>query len=160
MMGTIFCNICELSEELMGRLDRWTGPILVLFFVLSGAELDLAVFKEWTVVVVGIVYIIARCLGKYSGAGISAKMTHCEPNIVKYLGITLFPQAGVALGMAIKAQTLGDEGYIVSNITLFAVLIYELIGPMLTKAALLKAGDIKPEGKVSARDQAKQALSK
>lgn len=160
MMGTIFCNICELSEELMDRLDRWTGPILVLFFVLSGAELDLAVFKEWTVVVVGVVYIIARCLGKYSGAGISAKMTHCEPNIVKYLGITLFPQAGVALGMAIKAQTLGDEGYIVSNITLFAVLIYELIGPMLTKAALLKAGDIKPEGKVSARDQAKQALSK
>lgn len=160
MMGTIFCNICDLSEELMDRLDRWTGPILVLFFVLSGAELDLAVFKEWTVVVVGVVYIIARCIGKYFGAASSAKATHCDANIVKYLGITLFPQAGVALGMAIKAQTLGDEGYIVSNITLFAVLIYELVGPMLTKAALLKAGDIKPEGKVSAREQAKQALLK
>lgn len=160
MMGTIFCNICDLSEELMDRLDRWTGPILVLFFVLSGAELDLAVFKEWTVVVVGVVYIIARCIGKYFGAASSAKATHCDANIVKYLGITLFPQAGVALGMAIKARELGDEGYIVSNITLFAVLVYELVGPMLTKAALLKAGDIKPEGKVSAREQAKQALLK
>ena len=80
-------------------------------------------------------------------------MTHCDDKIVKYLGITLFPQAGVALGMAIKAQSLADGGAIVAQITLFAVLIYEIVGPTLTKMSLMKAGEIKPEGKTSARKQ-------
>lgn len=153
MLGTVFCNICEVSEELMDRADRWTTPVLILFFVISGAELDLSVFAQWTVVVVGIVYIIARSLGKYYGANISARMTKSDPNIIKYLGITLLPQAGVALGMAIKAIELGPDGAIVRNITLFAVLIYEIVGPFLTKMALTKAGDIKEEGRKSARDE-------
>ena len=153
MLGTVFCNICEVSEELMDRADRWTTPVLILFFVISGAELDLSVFAQWTVVVVGIVYIIARSLGKYYGANISARMTKSDPNIVKYLGITLLPQAGVALGMAIKAIELGPDGAIVRNITLFAVLIYEIVGPFLTKIALTKAGDIKEEGRRSAREE-------
>ena len=153
MLGTVFCNICEVSGELMDRADRWTTPVLILFFVISGAELDLSVFTQWTVVVVGIVYIFARSLGKYYGANISARMTKSDPNIVKYLGITLLPQAGVALGMAIKAIELGPDGAIVRNITLFAVLIYEIIGPFLTKIALTKAGDIKEEGRRSAREE-------
>ncbi|MBQ5895413.1 MAG: cation:proton antiporter [Bacteroidaceae bacterium] len=153
MLGTVFCNICEVSEELMDRADRWTTPVLILFFVISGAELDLSVFAQWTVVVVGIVYIIARSLGKYYGANISARITKSDPNIIKYLGITLLPQAGVALGMAIKAIELGPDGAIVRNITLFAVLIYEIVGPFLTKMALTKAGDIKEEGRKSARDE-------
>jgi Kef-type K+ transport system membrane component KefB len=153
MLGTVFCNICEVSEELMDRADRWTTPVLILFFVISGAELDLSVFAQWTVVVVGIVYIIARSLGKYYGANISARMTKSDPNIIKYLGITLLPQAGVALGMAIKAIELGPDGAIVRNITLFAVLIYEIVGPFLTKMALTKAGDIKGEGRKSALDE-------
>ena len=153
MLGTVFCNICEVSEELMDRADRWTTPVLILFFVISGAELDLSVFTQWTVVVVGIVYIFARSLGKYYGANISARMTKSDPNIVKYLGITLLPQAGVALGMAIKAIELGPDGAIVRNITLFAVLIYEIVGPFLTKIALTKAGDIKEEGRKSAREE-------
>ena len=153
MLGTVFCNICEVSEELMDRADRWTTPVLILFFVISGAELDLSVFAQWTVVVVGIVYIIARSLGKYYGANISARITKSDPNIIKYLGITLLPQAGVALGMAIKAIELGPDGAIVRNITLFAVLIYEIVGPFLTKMALTKAGDIKKEGRKSARDE-------
>ena len=153
MLGTVFCNICDVSEELMDRADRWTTPILILFFVISGAELDLSVFAQWAVVVVGIVYIIARSLGKYYGANISARMTKSDPNIVKYLGITLLPQAGVALGMAIKAIELGPDGAIVRNITLFAVLIYEIVGPFLTKMALTKAGDIKEEGRKSAREE-------
>lgn len=160
MLGTVFCNICDFSEELMDRLDRWTAPLFVLFFVLSGAELDLAVFKDIGVVIVGIVYIIARCIGKYSGTRFSAQATKCAPQIVKYLGVTLFPQAGVALGMAIKAHELGDEGFIVANITLFAVLIYELVGPVMTKISLLKAGEIQPEGKVSAREIAKANMAK
>ncbi len=153
MLGTIFCNCCDFSEELMDRVDRWTAPLFVLFFVLSGAELELSVFGDLMIVLIGVVYILARSAGKYSGAYFSAKFAKCDDNIVKYLGVTLLPQAGVALGMAIKAAEIGPEGVIIANITLFAVLIYELIGPMLTKIALTKAGDINPEGKTSARHE-------
>ena len=153
MLGTVFCNFCDVSEELMDRADRWTAPILILFFVISGAELELSVFADAAVVIAGITYIISRSIGKCSGAFISAKMTKCNKNITKYLGITLLPQAGVALGMAIKAIELGPDGAIVRNITLFAVLIYEIVGPFLTKIALTKAGDIQAEGRKSARDE-------
>ena len=152
MLGTVFCNICDVSEELMERADRWATPILILFFVISGAELELSVFKDVVVVVIGVIYIISRSIGKYFGAGISARMTNSDPKIIKYLGITLLPQAGVALGMAGKAIELGSDGAIVRNITLFAVLVYEIVGPFLTKIALTKAGDIDTDGRVSARD--------
>ena len=139
------------GKSLGTGVDRWTAPLFILFFVLSGAELELSVFTDIAIVVIGIVYIASRSLGKYYGASISSRAVKCEKNIVKYLGITLLPQAGVALGMAIKAQSLGPDGAIVANITLFSVLIYELVGPFLTKMALLKAGEINPEEKVSAR---------
>ena len=156
MLGTVFCNICDFSEELMDRVDRWTAPLLVLFFVLSGAELELDVFAQIAVLIVGIVYILSRSLGKYFGANISARITKCDPSIVKYLGITLLPQAGVALGMAMQAQNeLTGCGDLVSNITLFAVLVYELVGPMLTKMSLIRTGDIQLEGRVSAREEAR-----
>ncbi len=151
MLGTVFCNICDFSEELMDRIDRWTAPLFILFFVISGAELQLSLFRDPVIVLIGAVYIISRCAGKYLGAFTSSKFVGCNKNIVKYLGITLFPQAGVALGMAIKAEELGELGTVVANITLFSVLIYELIGPFLTKTALLKAGEIEPEGATSAR---------
>ena len=152
MLGTIFCNICDFSEELMERVDRWTAPLFVLFFVLSGAELDLKkVFSDPLIVIIGVVYILARCIGKYWGAFVSAKISKCDEKIVKYLGITLFPQAGVALGMAMKAKEFGDIGNTVSTITLFAVLVYEIVAPALTKTALLKAGDIDPAKRRSAR---------
>ena len=147
MLGTVFCNICPLSHDLMEKSDRWTSPLLALFFVISGAELELNVFADWAIVVIGIVYILFRCLGKYFGTLFSAKATKCSPEICKYLGITLFPQAGVALGMcAIVAASveMGTQGALVRNITLFAVLIYELVGPLLTRQALTAAGDIKP----------------
>ncbi len=155
MLGTVFCNICDFSEELMSRVDRWTAPVFVLFFVLSGAELELSVFSEIMIILVGIAYIISRSIGKYSGAYLSAKLSGCDDNIVKYLGITLLPQAGVALGMAKTASEFfaGEIGIWIANITLFAVLIYELVGPLLTKIALTKAGDIDPEGAISARHE-------
>ena len=153
MLGTVFCNVCDehFSEELMARADRWAAPLLIIFFVISGAELDLSVFTDITIVLIGLAYIAARSLGKYFGARFSSQATKQDSNIVKYLGITLLPQAGVALGMAIKAAELGPEGAIVRNITLFAVLVYEIVGPFLTKVCLTKAGDIIPEERKSFR---------
>lgn len=144
MLGTVFCNLCPLSEDLMGKADKWTSPLFALFFVISGADLELSVFSDIAIVGIGIVYIIARSLGKYLGSYASTRWTHCSPAVCKYLGITLLPQAGVALGMCITAKQLGAEGDLIRNIILFSVLIYELIGPMLTKMALTAAGDIKP----------------
>lgn len=145
MLGTVFCNVCDFSEEIMEKTDKWTAPLYILFFVLSGAELELGVFTDVAIVGIGVVYIIFRSAGKISGAAISAKMMKCEPNIVKYLGITLLPQAGVALGMSLTARSLGEDGNIIRNIALFAVLIYELVGPMMTKITLTKSGDIVPK---------------
>lgn len=145
MLGTVFCNVCDFSEEIMGKTDRWTAPLFILFFVLSGAELELSVLGNLAIVGIGLAYIVTRSLGKYLGAYISAKAVHCEPLIQHYLGITLLPQAGVALGMSVTvAQTLGAEGQMVRNIVLFGVLIYELVGPTLTRIALTKSGDITP----------------
>ena len=145
MLGTVFCNVCDFSEEIMGKTDRWTAPLFILFFVLSGAELELSVLGDAAIVGIGLAYIITRSLGKYLGAFISAKAVHCEPLIQHYLGITLMPQAGVALGMSVTvAQTLGASGQMVRNIVLFGVLIYELVGPTLTRIALTKSGDITP----------------
>lgn len=144
MLGTVFCNICPLSEDLMEASDKWTSPLFAIFFVVSGAELELSVFTDLAIIGIGLVYIIFRCLGKYIGTFTSAKMTKCSPKIYKYLGITLFPQAGVALGMCTTAMQLGEPGRLIRNITLFAVLIYELFGPVLTREALKAAGEIKP----------------
>lgn len=115
---------------------------MVLFFVISGAGLEFSVFGDWVIVLVGVVYILFRSIGKIYGAKASSKMVHCEPQIQKYLGITLLPQAGVSLGMSMTAMSLGASGAIIRNVTLFAVLIYELFGPMFTRIALEKAGEI------------------
>ena len=147
MLGTVFCNICPLSQDLMERADKWTSPLFALFFVISGAELELGVFADVAIVLIGIVYIVFRSIGKYIGAYLSAKATKCSPEICKYLGITLLPQAGVALGMCTiaSAELGGGAGNLIRNITLFAVLIYELFGPVFTRMALTAAGDIKPK---------------
>ena len=146
MLGTVFCNLCPLSEDLMQKEEKWTAPLYVLFFVVSGAELELGVFSDIAVVGIGVVYILFRSLGKYVGAYTSSKAAGCDEKVTKYLGITLLPQAGVALGMCVTATQLGAaEGGLVRNIVLFSVLVYELVGPALTKNALMKAGDIQPK---------------
>ena len=150
MTGTIFCNICSTSEELMDRVDGWTMPLNILFFVISGSELDLAVVVHPVTIAVGVVYILSRSAGKYFGAGLSCRLTRQPKIICDNLGITLLPQAGVALGMALAATSLPD-GAMVRNVVLFAVLVYELVGPALTKRALTAAGEIRPEGRTSAR---------
>ncbi len=142
MVATVFCNVCDFSEEIMERADAWTGPLFILFFVVSGAELELDVFTDISIVGIGIAYILSRSAGKILGAKWSSELMKCDKPIVDNLGITLLPQAGVALGMSQTVGALGDEGAIIRNIVLFGVLIYELVGPMLTKMALTRAGDI------------------
>ena len=157
MLGTAFCNLCPLSEDLMRRADGWTSPLFALFFVISGAGLELGVFSDFAIVGIGLLYILARSLGKYFGAYFGTRATRCPETAVKYLGITLLPQAGVALGMCITAMELGKEpGGLIRNIVLFAVLVYELVGPMLTKIALTKAGEIQPKSEEVLRRREKK----
>ena len=156
MLGTVFCNLCKTSEEMMQRTEKWTKPLFVLFFVISGASLDLTVFKQPVFIVIGLIYILFRSLGKIFGAMGSAKLMKCDDKTVKYLGITLLPQAGVALGMV--STVANDDvfggtaiGGTVRFVILFGVLVYEIFGPMMTKWALTRAGDIteKPAGKTA-----------
>ena len=151
MMSSVFCNICDFSEELLERVDGWTTPMFILFFVLSGAELDFSILKNPEVLLLGVVYIVVRSAGKYFGAFGSAAMCGCEKGTRNYLGITLLPQEGMALGMALTAQALPGAGPLIRSIILFAVLVYELVGPTMTKWALRRSGEIRPEGKTSAR---------
>ena len=150
MTGTVFCNVCDTSEELMERVDNWTMPLNILFFVISGAELDLNVLVQPMTILIGVIYIIARSAGKYLGANFSCRLTHQSKPVTNHLGITLLPQAGVALGMALTAASL-PNGAMTRNVVLFAVLVYELVGPTLTKRSLTAVGEIRPEGRVSAR---------
>ena len=146
--------LCVLSAVFAPKLYFQFALVTLigLLAVFSGAELNLSVFADIAVVGVGLLYILSRSAGKMLGASVGSRLMHCDPNVQKYLGITLLPQAGVALGMTVTvAEELGQSGTIIRSITLFAVLIYELVGPMLTKIALTKAGDIQPEGRTSSR---------
>lgn len=150
MCGTVFCNVCECSDEMMSRADGWTKPLLILFFVISGAELDLSVFLNPWCVLIGVVYILFRSAGKYFGTRYSSQLMSCDKKIVDYLGVTLLPQAGVALGMVSTVASdsiLGGTSVAatVRFVILFSVLIYEIVGPVLTKWALTQAGDITPK---------------
>ena len=150
MAGATFVNMRKEATQMMEGTDRWTPVLLMLFFILSGAELNLRMFSGWKIILCLILYIVARCLGKYFGAMLGATVTKSPKNVKKYLGITLFPQAGVAIGMATMCKIeftkagLPDIGSKIVTITMCAVLIYELVGPVLTKLTLTKAGEIDP----------------
>ena len=142
MIGATMVNLCNQSAVMLEQCDRFTPPLFLLFFVLSGANLDLSVLP--TVGVIGVAYVLARAVGKCIGATAGAAVEKCEPNIVKYLGFTLIPQAGVAIGMARMSMTaLPEYGTVINAVVLAGTLIYELTGPVITKIALTKAGEIK-----------------
>jgi Kef-type K+ transport system membrane component KefB len=150
MAGAIFVNVSDQSPRVMEGVDRWTPVLFMVFFILSGAELDVTKLLDWKVLLILALYLVARSAGKYFGGRGSCKLSHCTPAVTKHLGITLLPQAGVALGMALTAAALAD-GALVRNVVLFSVLVYELVGPALTKRSLLLAGEIRVEGKTSSR---------
>lgn len=165
MVGAILVNARYDSELIFERMDMFTPPIFMLFFVISGANLDLSVFISDTapiMIVIALTYLIFRAGGKWVGAFVSAKITHAEPAVQKYLGFALFPQAGVAIGLASTAsvtlvnegKALGDSelgttlvtyGNMILAIILASTLIYELLGPVIAKTALKKAGEISSE---------------
>ncbi len=129
------------AAMLVETIDRWTPPLFTLFFVISGAELDLHVLS--TVGILGLLYILARSLGKYFGARVGASVVKSEPKIRKYLGLTLLPQAGVAIGMAqVVITKLPEYGAEIRAVVLCATLVYELIGPVITRIALERSGEI------------------
>ncbi len=154
MAGATFVNMRKEATQIMEGTDRWTPVVLMLFFILSGAELNVLMFADWSVIVCLVVYLIARCCGKYFGTMAGASITKSDHNVRKYLGITLFPQAGVAIGMATMCKKEFEKfgtaemsaiGAKIVTITMCAVMVYELVGPVLTKWALAKAGEISPE---------------
>ena len=143
MLGATYCNMRKDCDRYLQRVDEFTAPLFTLFFVISGASIDLSILGQFSIVLVAIVYIIFRTLGKYSGAYLGSVIAKAEPNVKKYLGITLLPQAGVAIGMAnIAKASFGEDGAKIFTIALCATFIYELFGPVLTKIALEKAGEI------------------
>lgn len=140
-IGAAMANFSKVSDAVMECTDRWTPPLFMLFFVISGAEFNFEVFK--TVGLIGVLYLVLRSSGKYFGAMLGCALVKTEKNVKKYLGITLLPQAGVAIGMAQLSLTVIPEyGEQIRAVILCATLVYELVGPLLTKIALTKAGEI------------------
>lgn len=152
MVGAIYTNLRHDSGKTLDVMDRFTSPIYLMFFVISGASLDLTIFfsKNGLIVTgIAVVYIIFRVVGKWTGAFTGASVSNCEPKVKKYLGFALIPQAGVAIGLATTANTLflshpntEVAGTMVIAIILTSTLVYELIGPLVSKFALKKAGEI------------------
>ena len=141
MLGAVMTNTSAAANTIIEQTDRFTPPIFLLFFVISGADLNLSVLP--TVGLVGACYILVRVLGKWLGAMVGSRLVNAHPNVQKYLGLTLVPQAGVAIGMAQLALTkLPQYGHQIQTVVLAGTLIYELVGPIITKMALTKAGEI------------------
>lgn len=154
MIGAMFINLRKDAQRTIERIDGFTPPLYMLFFVISGANLNITIFASkdaLIVIIVALVYIVMRSIGKWSGAFASAKLTKSEPTVQKYLGFTLLPQAGVAIGLATTAsQTLAKlglekESSLILAVILTATIFYELVGPLITKIALAKAGEISKE---------------
>lgn len=147
MIGAVFANMRSDSNLVVEGVDRWTPPLFMFFFILSGAELDVRVIV--TVGLIGVVYIVARSVGKYFGAYLGALSTKSDKNIRHYLGFALLPQAGVAIGMAkvVSEEMPSDIGVKIVTVVLCSVLFFELVGPIITKLALMRAGEIIKEPK-------------
>lgn len=157
MAGAIYTNLCQDSGKTLDVMDRFTSPIYMMFFVISGASLDLSIFFNkdgLLVIIIAAVYIVFRVVGKWIGAYTGASVSHSEPQIKKYLGFALVPQAGVAIGLSTTAYKLFSEneltqrtGALILAIVLTSTLVYELVGPLAAKFALSKAKEIPEEEK-------------
>lgn len=150
LSSAVFINAFKNNMSTMDRLDQITPIIYMLFFVLSGANLNLTIFASEQVLilfVIALTYALFRAGGKYFGSYLSMGIVRCEPQVKKYFGFTLIPQAGVAIGLATSAsRSLGNGhslGALIVACILMSTIIYELVGPVITKISLQKAGEIK-----------------
>lgn len=143
-LGASVANFSSESDAVFSLADSITPPIFMLFFVLSGADLDLSALPG--IGVIGVIYLVLRVVGKIFGTAFGAKISKADKAVAKYLGPALIPQAGVAIGLSLVAtQVIPDHGAQIRAVILCATLIYELIGPAITKLTLTKAGEIKTE---------------
>ena len=141
MLSMVFVNLSRYRTKIYEPLDRITPPIYMMFFIISGASLDITIITS--VGVVGVVYVVGRVIGKTIGAALGAKISKAPKVVSKWLGLTLVPQEGVAIGLATSAAvSLPEYGRKIQTIVLCGVVIYELFGPIITKTALKKAGEI------------------
>ena len=157
MAGAIYTNFVKESGRTLDVMDRFTSPVYMMFFVISGASLELTIFFNGdglVVVLIALTYLVFRVIGKWSGAFAGATITRCEPQVKKYLGFALVPQAGVAIGLSKTAYKLFSQyediamqktGALILAIILTSTLVYELFGPMVAKFALKKAHEIPEE---------------
>lgn len=140
-MSAIYVNLSSVSDKVFEQVDRFTPPIFMLFFFVSGADLNIRILPS--VGVIGLLYVVFRVVGKVAGAALGAKIAKVEPVVKKYLGYTLIPQAGVAIGLtAVAMEVVPEYGAKIRTIVLCGTVIYELIGPVVTKLSLKKAGEI------------------
>lgn len=139
-IGSVISNVTNGKSRLLTVLDSFTNPIFIAFFTISGLALDLSVLKS--VGLIGLGYVFARVIGKVLGAYLGCRLTKAEPVVQKYLGFTLVPQAGVAIGLSLLVgEALPSYGPQIRTIILAATVIYELVGPLCTKFAIFKAGE-------------------
>lgn len=149
MIGAVMINLSNYAMDVMPLIDRFTPALYMLFFVVSGADLELK--SVASIGLIGIIYVIVRVVGKYIGAIIGSVISKAGKSTTKYLGWCLIPQAGVALGLSglVATRFVGSPiGPQIRTIILCATLIYELIGPLVVKITLTKAKEIetaKPE---------------
>ena len=141
-VGVVYVNIWNESERILSCIDDWTYPLFLLFFVISGAQLNLTTLPK--VGILGVIYIFARFGGKFLGAWLGGTLTHQPPVVKNNLGWALMPQAGVAIGMATMVFKLLPAEYsqLIQTVILSATLIYEIAGPLAARFALQRAGEI------------------
>ena len=140
-MGAILANVSSTSDTIMKITDSVTPPLFMIFFVVSGAELQLSVIP--TIGLVGVIYVVLRVAGKMFGAWAGAALMKAPDTVRRWLGPTLIPQAGVAIGLSLVAESVVPQyASVIRAVVLCATLIYEIIGPMVTKICLKKAGEI------------------
>lgn len=141
MMGGTLVNLMPSSKRIFGTMNEFTPPINLLFFTLAGMSLNIRVLAS--VSFLGIGYIIARAIGKIIGAGVGAKALGESKTIQKYLGLSLLTQGGISIGLSsiVQSELPQFSGSIVTVI-LFSVLVFEILGPILAKVAITRAGEV------------------
>ncbi len=143
LAGTLFANMAADPASTFATVDTWTVPLLLMFFVFSGADINLALLPKFAVV--ALCYVVLRSFGKIFGSWAGARMVKAPVTVAKYLGWAMLPQAGVAIGFAVIARSIFPELSYLSTIVLAIVIVFEIVGPLAAKRALFGSREVAPE---------------